>query len=163
MEDMDRDVGTASDKRPLTCGRRFVLQGPYDNNLELYIQKSVLKSHDCYESADCYCYCYCYCLFVCIAAKPQVLRPGLTNERTLSAVPSQILINSNTSSQQLQSAFFLGGGYHSRRSPIQVLTVPMLLHFCAQIEGTGVSTSLGRWLWYLVCFVWSDNLVRTLM
>jgi hypothetical protein len=69
----------------------------------------------------------------------------------------------NTSIQQLQSAFFLGGGSHSRRSPIQVLTVPMLLHFCAQIEGTGVSTSLGRWLWNLVCFVWSDNLVRTLM
>jgi hypothetical protein len=26
------------------------------------------------------------CLFVCIAAKPQVMGPGLTNERTLSAV-----------------------------------------------------------------------------
>jgi hypothetical protein len=68
-----------------------------------------------------------------------------------------------TGSQQLQSAFFLGGGYHSRRSPFQVLTVPMLLHFCTQIERTGVSTSLGCWLWNLVCFVWSDNLVRTLM
>jgi hypothetical protein len=34
------------------------------------------------------------CLFVCIAAKPQVMGPGLTNERTLSAVPSRILINS---------------------------------------------------------------------
>jgi hypothetical protein len=31
------------------------------------------------------------------------------------------------------------------------------------IMGTGVSASLGRWLWNLVCFVWSDNLVRTLM
>jgi hypothetical protein len=29
----------------------------------------------------------------------------------------------------------------------------MLLHFCTQIEGTGVSTSLGRWLWNLVCSV----------
>jgi hypothetical protein len=37
------------------------------------------------------------------------------------------------------------------RSPIQVLTVPMLLHFCTQIEETGVSTSLGRW--NLVCIV----------
>jgi hypothetical protein len=35
------------------------------------------------------------CLFVCIAAKPQVMGPGLTNERTLSAVPSRILINSS--------------------------------------------------------------------
>jgi hypothetical protein len=49
----------------------------------------------------------------------------------------------NTGGQQLQSGFFLEGGYHSRRSPIQVLTVPMLLHFCTQIEGTGVLTSLG--------------------
>jgi hypothetical protein len=31
-----------------------------------------------------------------------------------------------------------------------------------EIEGTGVSTSLGRWLWNLVCFVWSDNLVSRL-
>jgi hypothetical protein len=30
-----------------------------------------------------------------------------------------------------------------------------------EIEGTGVSKSLGRWLWNLVCFVWSDNLVRS--
>jgi hypothetical protein len=35
------------------------------------------------------------CFFVCIAAKPQVMGPGLTNERTLSAVPSRILINSS--------------------------------------------------------------------
>jgi hypothetical protein len=41
---------------------------------------------------------------------------------------------------------------------IQVLTVPMLLHFCIQVEGTGISTSLGRWLWNLVCSVWSGNL-----
>jgi hypothetical protein len=34
--------------------------------------------------------------------------------------------------QQLQSAFFLEWGYHSRRSPIQVLTIPMLLHFCTR-------------------------------
>jgi hypothetical protein len=33
------------------------------------------------------------CLFVCIAAKPHVMGTGLTNERTLSAVPSRILIN----------------------------------------------------------------------
>jgi hypothetical protein len=32
-----------------------------------------------------------------------------------------------------------------------------------EIEGTGVSTSLGCWLWNLVCVVWSENLVRTLM
>jgi hypothetical protein len=32
-----------------------------------------------------------------------------------------------------------------------------------EIEATGVSTSLGRWFWNLVCFVWSDNLLRTLM
>jgi hypothetical protein len=38
----------------------------------------------------------------------------------------------NTGSQQLQSAFFLEWGYHSRRSTIQVLTVPMLLHFCTR-------------------------------
>jgi hypothetical protein len=31
-----------------------------------------------------------------------------------------------------------------RRLPIQVLTVPMLLNFCTQKEGTCVSTSLGR-------------------
>jgi hypothetical protein len=40
-----------------------------------------------------------------------------------------------TPGQQLQSAFFLEWGYHSRRSPIQVLTVPMLLHFCARNRG----------------------------
>jgi hypothetical protein len=40
-----------------------------------------------------------------------------------------------TGGQQLQSAFFLEWGYHSRRSPIQVLTVPMLLHFCTQNRG----------------------------
>jgi hypothetical protein len=40
-----------------------------------------------------------------------------------------------TPGQQLQSAFFLEWGYHSRRSPIQVLTVPMLLHFCTQNRG----------------------------
>jgi hypothetical protein len=33
-------------------------------------------------------------LFVCIAAKRQVMGPGLTNERTLTAVPSRILIYS---------------------------------------------------------------------
>jgi hypothetical protein len=38
----------------------------------------------------------------------------------------------NTGGQQLQSAFFLEWGYHSRQSPIQVLTVPMLLHFCTR-------------------------------
>jgi hypothetical protein len=32
---------------------------------------------------------------VCIAAKPQVMGPGLTNERTLSAVRSRIMINSS--------------------------------------------------------------------
>jgi hypothetical protein len=40
-----------------------------------------------------------------------------------------------TGGQQLQSAFFLEWGYHSRRSPIQVLTVPMLLHFCTRNRG----------------------------
>jgi hypothetical protein len=40
-----------------------------------------------------------------------------------------------TGGQQLQSAFFPEWGYHSRRSPIQVLTVPMLLHFCTQNRG----------------------------
>jgi hypothetical protein len=34
----------------------------------------------------------------------------------------------NTGGQQLQSAFFLEWGYQSRRSPIQVLTVPMFLY-----------------------------------
>jgi hypothetical protein len=28
-----------------------------------------------------------------------------------------------------------------------------------KIEGTGVLTSLGRWLWNLVCIVWSGNLL----
>jgi hypothetical protein len=41
----------------------------------------------------------------------------------------------NTRGQQLQSAFFLEWGYHSRRSPILVLTVPMLLYFCARNSG----------------------------
>jgi hypothetical protein len=36
-----------------------------------------------------------FCCFVCIAVKPQVMGPGLTNERTLSEVPSRILINSS--------------------------------------------------------------------
>jgi hypothetical protein len=40
-----------------------------------------------------------------------------------------------TGGHQLQSAFFLEWGYHSRQSPIQVLTVPMLLHFCARNRG----------------------------
>jgi hypothetical protein len=40
-----------------------------------------------------------------------------------------------TGDQQLQSAFFLEWGCHSRRSPIQVLTVPMLLHFCTRNRG----------------------------
>jgi hypothetical protein len=35
-----------------------------------------------------------YCLFVCIAAKPQVMGPGLTKERPLIELPSRILINS---------------------------------------------------------------------
>jgi hypothetical protein len=69
-----------------------------------------------------------------------------------------------TGGQQLQSAFFLEWGYHWRRSPIQV---PWLSRCCCtsvlEIEGTGVSTLLGRWLWNLVCFVWSDNLMQTLM
>jgi hypothetical protein len=37
------------------------------------------------------------CLFVCIAAKPQVMGPGLTNEHTHSAVSLRILINSSRS------------------------------------------------------------------
>jgi hypothetical protein len=41
----------------------------------------------------------------------------------------------NTGGQQLPSTFFLEWGYHSRRSPIQVLTVPMLLHFCTRNRG----------------------------
>jgi hypothetical protein len=40
-----------------------------------------------------------------------------------------------TGGQQLQSAFFLEWGYHSRWSLIQVLTVPMLLHFCTRNRG----------------------------
>jgi hypothetical protein len=52
---------------------------------------------------------------------------------------------------------------YDEHKPIQVLTVPMLLNFCTQIEGKGVSTSLGRWIWNLVCIVWSGNPVRILM
>jgi hypothetical protein len=40
-----------------------------------------------------------------------------------------------TGGQQLPSPFFLEWGYHSRRSPIQVLTVPMFLHFCTRNRG----------------------------
>jgi hypothetical protein len=41
----------------------------------------------------------------------------------------------------------------------------MLLHFYTQVEGTGVFNIARprRWLWNLVCFVMSGNLVRTLM
>jgi hypothetical protein len=44
----------------------------------------------------------------------------------------------------VNSSFFHGLRMNTtgpiRPLPIQVLTVPMLLNFCAQIEGTGVST-----------------------
>jgi hypothetical protein len=116
----------------------------------------------CLDRAFNYIPCF-FCLFVCIAAKPQVMGPaaGLPNERSLGEVPSRILINSSWCdtrpvANSCNQHFFFEGDITLGGHPSKYWLSHMLLHFCTQIEGTGVSTSLGRWLWNALY-------VRTLM
>jgi hypothetical protein len=60
-------------------------------------------------------------------------RPALAN--VPDTINCRILISEYVHVYIISSAFFLEWGYHSRRSPIQVPTVPMLLHFCTRNRG----------------------------
>jgi hypothetical protein len=80
------------------------------------------------------------CLFITRSGRPALASvPDTINCRIIISEYVHVYIISSRCRHHRGAtaaiSIFLEWGYHSRRSPIQVLTVPMLLHFCTQNRG----------------------------